>query len=72
MVEICLKNHKNSQVWSKSDQLDKTKKFGFKKNCDSLVWSIINQSKCFNKNIFIKMRQKKNWYRIKFQKLRET
>ena len=59
MVEICLKNHENSQVWSKSDQLDKTGKFGFKKNCDSLVRSIINESKCFNKNIFIKKKKKK-------------
>ena len=56
MVEICLKNHENSQVWSKFDQLDKIEKFGFKKNCDSLVRSIINESKCFNNNIFIKTR----------------
>ena len=64
MVEFCLKNHENLEVWSKFDQLDKIEKFGFKKNCDSLVRSIVNESKCFNKNIFIKMRQKK----IKFDR----
>ena len=51
MVEICLENHENSQIWLKFDRSNKTEKSKFKINCCSLVQSIRNRSKCFKHNV---------------------